>query len=70
MGQLSIISCIKYFMREINTKDVAAVMDIVSYEYITPSDAKSLSREFASANAMLSDEIRLFLKNFYTSVDQ
>ncbi|KAI5168183.1 hypothetical protein NEIRO03_2462 [Nematocida sp. AWRm78] len=57
-------------MREINTKDVAAVMDIVSYEYITPSDAKSLSKEFASTNSMLSDEIRLFLKNFYISVDQ
>ncbi|OAG30225.1 hypothetical protein NEIG_01245 [Nematocida sp. ERTm5] len=57
-------------MREINTKDVAAVMDIVSYEYITPSDAKGLSKEFASTNSMLSDEIRLFLKNFYTSVDQ
>ncbi|EHY66215.1 hypothetical protein NEAUS04_0631 [Nematocida ausubeli] len=56
-------------MQAINSKDVAAVMDVVSYEYISAEDAKSICKEFSSTNTMLSDEAILFLKKFYTSKD-
>lgn len=54
-------------MPELNSKDVAAVVDVISYEHITAEEAKDAARAFARSNTILPDEKRLFLSNFYSS---
>ncbi|OAG30178.1 hypothetical protein NEDG_01761 [Nematocida displodere] len=50
-----------------DARDVAALADIVSYEYATPSEAKDLARAFLSKNDSLPDDKRLFVESFCAS---
>ncbi|KAI5189352.1 hypothetical protein NEMIN01_0415 [Nematocida minor] len=54
-------------MKEINSKDVTAAMDVISYEYISAEDAKSIAMSFSNTNTTLPDQKRLFLDAFYSS---
>lgn len=54
---------VKYFMK-IDSKDINASVDVVSYEEIGIEDAKEITESFLSTNTTLPDRKRLFIEEF------
>lgn len=54
-------------MGSMDPRDLGALSEIVSYEYVSESTAKETAKEFLQRNTLLSDKQRLFVDAFYHS---
>ncbi|KAI5190293.1 hypothetical protein NECID01_0885 [Nematocida sp. AWRm77] len=55
-------------MRNIDTKDIVAQTDILSYEDIEEKEALSMASSFLQVSSMLSEDKRLFVETFCNSI--
>lgn len=54
-------------MAPIDPRDLGALSEIVSYEYVSEGIAKEAAKEFLKRNTLLSDKQRLFVEAFCQS---
>jgi len=56
-------------MGRIDSRDIACLMEVVSYKYISAQEAKEAAEKVLEEDKMASEEKRMFLESFCRSFD-